>query len=342
MLKYRRAPLSRLLLFVLVTAVSAGVGAQAADTRILSIPGGGHALGFDDLGYSGVLNRILVPAAQTGALVLINPSNNALRVLAHVVPPGKGPDRDDAGTTSADYGAGLLFASDHADQAIVAISPKTGKVLARAKLMSGPDYVRYVAPLHEVWVTEPRAKEIQRFSVATGSTPGLRDAGSINIPGGPESLVIDTARGVAYTNQWKDHTLTITLKQPHVVSRWPNTCTGSRGLALAPAQHLLFVGCKEGKIVGLNLDQGGKVITSVKVGAGVDIIAWNPHLKHLYAPGAASATLSVLKLESNNHLKKIAVVAAAEHSHCVATDGHQTAYVCDPEAGNLIVYHDPG
>jgi len=141
------------------------------------------------------LDRILVPAAQTGALVMVEPSNQSLRVLPHVVPPGQGLDRDDAGTTSADYGDSLLFASDHADQAIMVINPKTGEVLAQAKLASGPDYVRYVASLREVWVTEPRVKQIEHFSVLTGSQIALHRVGSISVLGGPESLVIDAAHG---------------------------------------------------------------------------------------------------------------------------------------------------
>ncbi|MDE2148661.1 MAG: hypothetical protein KGJ55_02260 [Gammaproteobacteria bacterium] len=317
-----------------------GVAAQAASVHLLHIPGGGNGLGFDDLGFSPTLDRVLVPAARTGALVLVNPADDALQVLAHVVPGGSGQDRDDAGTTSADYGAGLLFASDHADRAIVAISPRTGQVVVRAELAFGPDYVRYVAPLHEVWVTEPRGRQIQRFSVAAGRVPRLRAVGSIAVPGGPESLVIDPARGVAYTNQWKNRTEEIGLRTLKVQAAWDNSCTGSRGLALATGPHLLFVGCREGKVVALDPADHGRVVASAEVGRGVDIIAWNPLLRHVYAPGAVSATLSVLELTADNRLVDVATVAAAAHSHCVVTDGRHTAYVCDPAAGALIVYRD--
>ena len=328
--------------FLLAAAVAlalATTAAAGAATTLLKIPGGAHGLGFDDLGYAPALGRVLVPAAQSGALVLVDPASDALKMLPHIVPGTTGPDHDDAGTTSADYGEGLLFASDHAHMAVVAVDPRTGAVVARAQLAGGPDYVRYVAPLHQVWVSEPHLKQIERFSVTAGAHPMLARVGAISVPGGPESLVIDATRGQAYSNEWKDHTVTISLKHPQVTARWANSCEGSRGLALDAAGHTLFVGCKEGKVVALDLDHAGRIEASAKVGAGVDIIAWNPVLHHVYAPGAVSATMSVLDF-SGGALKTVATVPTAAHAHCVATDGKSVAYVCDPGAGALIVYRD--
>ena len=328
--------------FLLAAAVAlalATTAAAGAATTLLKIPGGERGLGFDDLGYAPTLGRVLVPAAQSGALVLVDPADDALKVLPHIVPGTVGPDHDDAGTTSADYGEGLLFASDHAHMAVVTVDPRTGAVVARAQLAGGPDYVRYVVPLHQVWVSEPRMKQIERFAVTAGAHPALTRVGAVSVPGGPESLVIDAARGQAYSNEWKDHTVVISLEHPHVAARWANGCEGSRGLALDAADHTLFVGCKEGKVVALDLDHAGKIEASAKVGAGVDIIAWNPALHHLYAPGAVSATMSVLDFHDGT-LKPVATIPTAAHAHCVATDGKSVAYVCDPGAGALIVYRD--
>ena len=327
------------LLLVAATLALTITSAAGAGTTLLRIPGGTHGLGFDDIGYAPALGRVLVPAAQSGALVLVDPANDSLRVLAHVAPVGGTVIGHDAGTTSADYGEGLLFASDHQQQAVVVVDPRTGAVVARAPLAGGPDYVRYVAPLHQVWVSEPHLKQIERFAVTAGAHPALARVGAVSVPGGPESLVIDAARGQAYSNEWKDHTVAIALKHPHVTARWANSCEGSRGLALDAAGHTLFVGCKEGKVVALDLDHAGRIEASAKVGAGVDIIAWNPVLHHVYAPGAVSATMTVLDFQDGT-LKPIATVPTAAHAHCVATDGKAMAYVCDPGAGALIVYRD--
>ena len=327
------------LLGLLALPLAAATAATPPAATLLRIPGGARGLGFDDLGYVAALDRIVVPAAQSGALVLIDPRTHALRVLPGITPTGGAGSGHDAGTTSASYGAGMLFAGDHDTQALLAVDPASGKVVARTALASQPDYVRYVAPLRQVWVSEPHAKQIERFAVAAGAHPALRRLGAIAVPDGPESLLIDAAAGLAYTNQWRDHTLAIPLHDPHVVARWPNTCAGSRGLALDAAQHTLFVGCKEGKVVALDT-RNGHVIASAPVGAGVDIIAWNPALRHLYAPGATSANMTVLGYDGRA-FDTLARVPTAAHAHCVTTDGRRQAFVCDPGAGALLVYRDP-
>ncbi len=325
---------------MMLCAVTAVAAPTSGSTRQIHLSQHGAGLGFDDMTYAASLHRVLVPAAQSGALALIDPENQHLSEWPHVVPSGSGPDHDDAGSTSAAVGLGLVFVSDHQDQAVVALDARTHHEVARARLASGPDYVRYVAPLHQVWVTEPGASQIERFAVTSGDQPTITRIGATKVKGGPESLVIDAHSGVAYTNQWKDHTVQISLQHPHVTATWPNTCEGSRGLALAPDQGLLFVGCKEGKVVALRPSRHGKVVSHAKVGAGVDIIAWNKSLKHLYAPGARSATLSVLKLGPHDALTRVATVPAARHSHCVTTDGRDHAYVCAPLTGSVIVYTD--
>jgi outer membrane protein assembly factor BamB len=123
-----------------------------------------------------------------------------------------------------------------------------------------------------------------------------------------------------------------------VAARWPNSCAGSRGLALDAAQHTLFVGCREGKVVALDT-RDGHVIASAQVGAGVDIIAWNPLLRHLYAPGAIRADMTVLGYDGHA-FATLARVPTAAHAHCVTTDERHQAYVCDPGAGALLVYRD--
>ncbi|MDA3912874.1 hypothetical protein [Oleiagrimonas sp.] len=308
--------------------------------RVLQLNGSGKMLDLDDMIYAPSMHRVLVPAAQSGALVLINPATQHMTHWNHVVPGGSGAERDDAGTTSAAVGSGFVFVSDHKDQELVALNPQTHQPVARARLASGPDYVRYVATLKQVWVTEPGASQIERFQVRGGAHPMLSRVGAVAVNGGPESLVIDARRGMAYTNQWKSHTLEISLHHPALKASWANTCRGSRGLALDAADGVLLVGCKEGKVVALDPASDGKILGHAKVGAGVDIIAWNPVLRHVYAPGARSATLSVLTMDPRGRLKRVATAPAAPHAHCVTTDGRRHVYVCDPAAGAVISYTD--
>jgi len=293
------------------------------------------------LGYAPSLDRVIVPGGVSGALFLIDPQTNAVTKAAQVTPPRKPSRHHDEGTSSAAYAHGYFFASNHNDHSLAIVAAKSGKVVRTAKLLSDSDYVRYFSSLGEVWATEPDAHQIQVFRANfSAGIPQLTSLGTISIPGGPESLEFDPRTGRAYTNLWTNETLAIDVHTRKVVARWHNTCHHSSGLALAPKKQLLFAACRQGKIVALNLAKPGTIAASAKTGSGVDIIAWNPSLDHLYVPGARSATLTILQLTPAGRLEKVATVKTARGAHCVATDGKNKAYVCDPMHGRILAVKD--
>jgi len=314
-------------------------GAPIAAPTALALPGGGSGIGFDDLLFAPSLHRVLAPGGRTGTLDLIDPATQKIESIAgfsaQTTAFGGGHGE---GTTSADAGAGVIFASDRDRGEVAIVDPKALKIVGTAKLAAGPDYVRWVEPVHQLWVTEPHTKQIEFFTFGSGK---LVRAGAIDVPGGPEALVIDAARGRAYTNTWTDATVAIDLAQHREVARWANGCKGARGLALDAARGLVFVGCEEGKAVALDVAHGGKQVGSITTGAGVDIIAYNAALGHLYVPGGDSATLAIIGVAANGALSLLGSVATAADAHCVATDDASHAYVCDPKRGALLVVTDP-
>ena len=327
----------------LVLATHFGVAyASTPEAMIpLDLPGVGSHAGFDDMGYIPALDRVIVPGGISGKVFLINPKSNAVSGSVRVLPPSKPEHGHDAGTTSAAYLDGYLIASDHNTQSLAVIDLGNGKVVSHVHLASGPDYVRFVKPVGQIWVTEPGAQQVQIFTPDLSSAhPTLHPVGAITVKGGPEALVVDARSERAYTNLRKRRTLVINVRTRKTIHSWKDGCRGPRGLALAPKHDLLFVGCTEGKTVALNLARHGAMVASAKTGKGVDIIAWNPRLQHLYVPAAQSATLTVLALKDGEKLQPVDVLKAAPGSHCVATDGLNKAYVCDPLNGRLLVYYD--
>ena len=304
----------------------------------LVLPDGKDGIGFDDLGYSPELRRVLVPAGGTGKLDLIDPQTRAVESIGGFSGGVRFSGGHGAGTTSVDGGAGLLFATDRGRAEIAVVDPKARKITGRAKLRGGPDYVRWVGPRNEVWVTEPSRKQIEYFALDHGA---LVVRGSIDVPGGPESLVIDAARGRAYTHTWDDTTVVIDLAQHRERARWKNGCKGSRGIALDDKRALLLVGCDEGKVTALDVAHDGRLVGSAATGKGVDVIAYSPRLGHLYVPGGDSATLTIVGVGAGGRLEPLGSVAAAEDAHCVATDDAGHAYVCAPKQGALLIVTDP-
>lgn len=309
-------------------------------TASIAIPGGAHGIGFDDIGFAPALGRITVPAGATGNLVLIDPTSDALTVIPGVSAPPTNHKQRREGTTSAIEADGYLFASDHDPVAIVTLDPHSHAVLARTPLQSGPDYLRYVARTQEIWATEPGKQQIEVFKLTTTPQPKLTPETTIHIAGGPESLEIDNTRDHAFANLWHSKTVELSLTQHKVLAEWPNTCAHSHGIALDRANDHVFVGCGEGKVVALAAGDGGKVIASAKVGAGIDIISYSPKLHHLYVPGAKAETLTIFNVAASGALAPLATYQTAPHAHCVTNDDAGHVFVCAPQTGTILKIDD--
>ena len=340
-------------LLVSIGAVTASASRSDSDIRkpvpaspavleatAVSLPGGEGGIGFDDMVWAPRIGRVIVPAGRSGNVTLIDPETKRIEAIGGFSTAERFGGGHSEGSTSAAEGRGFLFATDRTAKQLLVVDPRSRTIVARAPLASGPDYVRFVEPLGEVWVTQPNTERIEIFSVSATGAPALSHAAFLAVPGGPESLVIDTVRGRAYTHLWGSSTLAIDLKQRRIVETWKNGCTGSRGIALDERKGFLFAGCEEGKAVVLDLNRNGAVADSVSSGSGVDVIAYDPQTGHLYLPGAESATMAILGVSAAGKLAPLGMVNTATGAHCVAVDDRHQAWVCDPHHGQLLLVHD--
>jgi DNA-binding beta-propeller fold protein YncE len=313
----------------------------ARSAPFIEVPGGAGGIGFDDLGFARSIRRVLVPAANTGQLALVDPDTlSVTRVEGFSKSSAPYAGGHDVGVTSADEGRGLLFATDRSALELDVVDPPSATIVARAKLGAGPDYVRWVGSASEVWVTEPDRDRIEVFSLPKQGQPTPVHSTEISVPGGPESLVIDETRKRAYAHLWKGATVAVDIATHAVVARWPNGCTGSRGIALDAARGLLFAGCAEGKLSVLDVQHGGKLLGSVASGAGVDVIAYDAKRSHVYLPGARSATMAIVRIAEDGTPSVLATVRTAGGAHCVTADDRGFAWVCDPKGGRLLRFLD--
>lgn len=306
----------------------------------LPLPGGEGGIGLDDLTFVASLGQVVVPAGRTGRLVLFDPETRKSREIGGFKTAAPAEGGHGAGPTSVDEGQGYLFAIDRTGLRLEVVDPAQGKIVAGAPLTGSPDYVRYVAATHEVWVTEPDKDGIEIFSLSEAKPPVPTHKAFLAIPGGPESLVIDNGAKVGYANLWKNSTVLIDLAGAKVIRTLPNGCLGSRGLALDARHGLLFVGCAEGGADLLDLGHKGAIRDRFRFGAGTDIVAYNPSLRHLYVPASKTGQMAIVGLTKDGELKLIGTVATAVGAHCVVTDDHKQAWVCDPKGGRVLVVRD--
>jgi hypothetical protein len=320
-------------------AGSAAQGPAQGPRSIRLVPSGG--IGFDDLVYSPETHTVLVPAGATGCVDMFDSTSLAKNPLCGLSASGNYSGGHGDGVTSVDVGAGRLFAVDRTSQSVkvMELAGAQGGRRARSFPLSGqPDYVRWVASKREVWVTEPDQEQIEVF--ALGDAGGLTRSDAIAVNGGPESLVVDQSRGRAYSHLWSGQTVAIDLATHAIAEKFSNGCKGSRGIALSSKKGFLFVGCSEGKAVVLDLDHSGKVLGTEETASGVDIIAANLDLNHLYVPAASDGSVTVFGVRGNGTLRRLGSLTAAKGAHCVASDDHSRVWVCSPEAGALLVFDD--
>jgi DNA-binding beta-propeller fold protein YncE len=311
--------------------------AAVASPRAIRLSPADGGIGFDDLGFSRQLRKVLVPAGGSGRIDLVDPDSFAVTSTVRGASTTYAGGHGD-GITSADSDGGHLFAIDRTSKRVLVVNPTTGALVTSAPLAGHPDYVRWVGGTRELWVTEPHEERIEVFSLGAGD--GLRAAGQIRVAGGPESLIIDETGKRAFTHLWNGVTLAIDVGKRSILAKWPNGCRGSRGIAFDPQGGLVFAACAEGKLVALDANHDGRKLGSVATGGGVDVIAYNATLRHAYVPASETGEMTVVGVSAAGELRSLQVVRTAKGAHCVAADDRAHAWVCDPVHGQLLLVTD--
>jgi hypothetical protein len=326
-----------LCVFVGIIFFSLQVNSAEVETKTVQLPEGSGGIGFDDIQYSSAMKKVLVPSGRTGMLNLVDPESLVVTSISGFSAAKDYKGGHGEGITSVAEAKAMLFVTDRSSLKLNVLDPNSQKVIASAQLAASPDYVRYLPTLNEVWVTQPDSDQIEVFKM--NEKQPVHSA-FIKVEGGPEALVVDSTQGRAYTHLWHGKTVAIDINSKKILATWPNGCEGSRGIAFGETPNILLVGCSEGKAISMDVAHDGKIISTVTSGSGVDIIAYNHQLKHLYMPGGKSATMAIISVSNEGNLKLLQTVPVAEGSHCVTTDQNADAFVCDPKHGSLLVIKD--
>jgi DNA-binding beta-propeller fold protein YncE len=97
-----------------------------------------------------------------------------------------------------------------------------------------------------------------------------------------------------------------------VVAVWPITMAKKNvAMALDPATHRLFVGCRSGEIVVLD-SRTGKELQTLKIGTDIDDLIFDPKSKRIYAScGAGDGSTSVYEEEDSERYQLLGDVTTA-------------------------------
>jgi DNA-binding beta-propeller fold protein YncE len=156
--------------------------------------------------------------------------------------------------------------------AIIVFDLKTYAVLGRIPTMPDSDGIIYDAKLDRVLAVSGDGGTLMTF--APDIDPAKGKVTSIDLGGKPEFLASDGSGKVFVNLEDKDVVAVVDLKSRTVVQRWPVAPAGHPvGMAIDPASHRLFIGCRNPqKLVVMN-DETGKIEAALPLGAGVDATA---------------------------------------------------------------------
>lgn len=165
--------------------------------------------------------------------------------------------------------------------AILVFDLKTYKVLGRIPTMPDSDGIIYDPKLDKVIAVSGDGNSLMTFRPDIDPKNGKIDP-PIDLGGAPEFLASDGTGRVYVNLEDKDLVAVVDLHSRKVIARWPVAPAGHPvGMAIDPASHTLFIGCRNPqKLIVMN-DRNGAVEAALPIGSVVDATAF--HDGHAFA-----------------------------------------------------------
>jgi len=187
------------------------------------------------------------------------------------------------------------FISNGRDTSVTIIDLKTLKFIAKVKVTgNNPDAIIYDSLSHKVFTFNGRSSNSTVIDAKTNKV-----IGTIKLTGKPEFPVNDLA-GKIYVNIEDKNSISVinvnTLKVEHTWSVVPGESPS--GLAIDLKNKRLFSVCENKLMVVVDYITG-KVITTLKIGEGVDGVSFDPGLNRAYSSNG-EGTMTVVQEKDVN------------------------------------------
>ncbi len=228
---------------------------------------------------------------------------------------------------------GMVYASATGDDQLVAIDAKTFAVGARVASGHYPDGIAWT-PAGKLYVSDEH-----------GNTVAVIDAArnvlltKIAVGGEVGNTQYDSADGMIYSNvQTRGELVAIDPARDQVVQRIKVPgCESNHGLLIDPSRQLAYIACEDNaRLITISLTRKA-VLDSQSVGAGPDVLAFDPGLKRLYV-AAENGPLTVFDVAADKPVK-IGQANLANNAHVIAVDpiDHRTYFpLRDVRGGSVL------
>ena len=211
---------------------------------------------------------------------------------------------------------GLAFTSNGQENKASIVDLKTLKTITKVTTGANPDSMVYEPVQNEVYTFNGKGKSATVFDPQSG-----RVTATIDLGGKPESAITDSEACRAYVNiEDKSEVVVIDLKTHKVVNHWPIAPgEAPTGMAIDLAQHRLFLGCDNNKMVMMD-SSTGKVLATVPIGAGVDANAFDPGTQFAFSSNGEEGTTTIAREVGPDKLMVVQSLKTVVGARTIALD----------------------
>ena len=192
------------------------------------------------------------------------------------------------------------FISNGRDTSVTIFELKTLKFITKVKVTgNNPDAILYDPFSHKVFTFNGRSSNSTVIDAKTNTV-----IGTIKLAGKPEFAVTDLSGKIYVNIEDKSLISVINVNTLNVDKNW-SVAPGEEpsGLAFDLKNHRLFSVC-DNKLMVVVDSETGKVITTLKIGEGVDGVAFDPVLNRIYASNG-EGTMTVIQEVDANTFKEL-------------------------------------
>jgi YVTN family beta-propeller protein len=210
---------------------------------------------------------------------------------------------------------GRGFTSNGRAATVTVFDLKTLKVIATVKVTGeNPDAIAYEPVSRRVFTFNGRSDSATAIDAATA-----RVVGTLPLEGKPEFAVADGA-GRMYVNiEDKSAIVAFDARTLKIEGRWPLApCEEPTGLAMDRAHRRLFAGCHNELMAVVDAD-GGRVITTLPIGRGVDGAAFDPGTGLAFSSNG-EGTLTVVREDAPEKFTLLGNVPTKRGARTLALD----------------------
>jgi DNA-binding beta-propeller fold protein YncE len=234
-----------------------------------------------------------------------------------------------------------IYTSDWLEKKIGVIDLRQGKIIAKLPAQLKPDGSAYAAPFHKLYVSDERAQSEIVVDVQTDKI-----VNTLNFKSQTGMPQYDPVAKLVYVNLQDIGSMTvIDPATDKVVTPIYDVhpCKGNHGMALDPEHRRAFLVCEDNNLMAVLDLEKHRVVTTLPIADGGDVIKYDPGLKRIYV-ACYSGAISVFQEDDPDHFRKLEDFPAHHKVHSLAVDERtHRVYVPEEEAdgkpvARMIVY----